>query len=44
MVLAAGDLLLAYIGGLVWSFLALLAYFGGLTKIYLSAYFSGYAV
>ena len=38
MVLAAGDLLLAYIGGLVWSFLALLAYFGGSTKVYSSAY------
>ena len=32
MVIAAGNLSLAYIGGLVLSFLSLLAYFGGLTK------------
>ena len=41
MVLAAGDLSLAYIGGLVRSFLALLDYFGGVTEIYLSTFFGG---
>ena len=37
----AGNLSLAYFGGLAQSFLDLLAIFGGLTKIYLSAYFGG---
>ena len=36
--LAAGDLSLACFGGLVRSFLGLLAYFGGLTKIYSSTF------
>ena len=39
--MAAGDLSLAYFGGLTRNFLDLLAIFGGLTKIYSSAYFGG---
>ena len=41
---AAGNLSLAYFGGLARSFLDLLAIFGGLTKIYSPAYFGGSAV
>ena len=41
---AANDVSLAYFGGQARSFLVLLAMFGGLTKIYSSAYFGGSAV